>query len=83
MTVSLQFPVFLGSVVVIGPPSTGPTEPTVAEEVIRRGKVQGVMLPPALIDGLCESVSGIECLRGLDYVYFAGAPLSRRTAESS
>lgn len=81
MTVALQFPVFLGSVAVIGPPSAGPTKPSVAEEVIRRGKVQGVMLPPALIDGLCQSDSGLECLRRLDCVYFAGAPLSRRTAD--
>jgi len=81
MTVALQFPVFLGTVVVIGPPNAGPTTPSVAEEVIRRGKAQGVMLPPALIDGLCESPSGLECLRALEYVYYAGAPLSRRTAE--
>ncbi|KAF2017909.1 AMP-binding enzyme [Aaosphaeria arxii CBS 175.79] len=81
MTVSLQFPVFLGGVVVIGPPGAGPTTPNVAEEVIKRANAQGVMLPPALIDGLCETPAGLESLRQLDYIYFAGAPMLRPTAE--
>ncbi|KAF2787076.1 hypothetical protein K505DRAFT_354063 [Melanomma pulvis-pyrius CBS 109.77] len=69
------------TVVFIGPPSGGPTRSSVAEEVIRRGKVQGVTLPPALIDSSCESSSGLEWLLRLEYVYFVGAPLSRHAAE--
>jgi hypothetical protein len=34
MTVSLLFPVFLGSIVVIGPVTLGPTEPYIAKDVL-------------------------------------------------
>lgn len=81
MTVSLQFPIFLGAVTVIGPVTAGPTGPSLAKEVLKYSNAQGALLPPALVDGLCEDVEGLECLRGLDYVYLAGAPLTRRTAE--
>jgi acyl-coenzyme A synthetase/AMP-(fatty) acid ligase len=81
MTVSLQFPVFLRSVVVIGPVTPGPTEPHVAKDVLRYSKAQGALLPPALIDGLCDDAEGLQCLRNLDYLYFAGAPLTQRSAE--
>lgn len=81
MTVSLQFPVFLRSVVVIGPVTPGPTHPRIAKEVLKYSKAQGALLPPALIDGLCEDAEGLRCLRNLDYVYFAGAPLTQRSAE--
>ncbi len=78
---ALQFPVFLDTVVVIGPANAGPTGPALAQEIIRKGRVQSVMLPPSLIDGLCESSTGLQCLRELNYVYYAGAALSCRTAE--
>ncbi|PVI01653.1 putative AMP-binding enzyme [Periconia macrospinosa] len=80
MTVSFQFPIFTGGVVVIGPGGTGPTTPSLAREVMIRGKVQGSVLPPVLIDALCASPEGLACLRAQDYIYFAGAPLSRDTA---
>jgi acyl-coenzyme A synthetase/AMP-(fatty) acid ligase len=81
MTVSLQFPVFLRSVVVIWPVTLGPTESHVAKDVLRYSKTQGALLPPALIDGLCDDAEGLQCLRNLDYLYFAGAPLTQRSAE--
>ncbi|KAF1973116.1 putative AMP-binding enzyme [Bimuria novae-zelandiae CBS 107.79] len=80
MTVSLQFPLFCGSVVIIGPATSGPTTPSVAAEVLRHSKAEGVVLPPALIDGLCNNPDGLECLRNLKYIYFAGAPLMSLTA---
>ncbi|KAF1956867.1 putative AMP-binding enzyme [Byssothecium circinans] len=79
MTVALQFPIFCGSVVVIGPAGSGPTTPAAAREVMIQGQVQGSMLPTALIDGMCQTEEGLECLRNLDYLYFAGAPLSQST----
>lgn len=81
MTVSLQFPIFLRSVVVLGPATPGPTGPHIAKAVLRYSKAQGALLPPALIDGLCEDSEGTQCLRDLDYLYFAGAPLTQSTAE--
>jgi acyl-coenzyme A synthetase/AMP-(fatty) acid ligase len=81
MTVSLQFPVFLGAVVVIGPVTPGPTSPSLAADILKYSNAQGAVLPPALIDGLCDDDEGLRCLRNLDHLYFAGAPLSRRSAE--
>ncbi|KAF2202541.1 putative AMP-binding enzyme [Delitschia confertaspora ATCC 74209] len=81
MTVALQFTVFLNTVVVVGPAGQGPTKPQDALAVLQYGNVQGIMFPPALIDGLCQSPVGLACLRELDYIYFAGAPLTRSTAE--
>jgi acyl-coenzyme A synthetase/AMP-(fatty) acid ligase len=81
MTVALQFPVFLGTVFVVGPVTAGPLDPTSARDTLKWSQAQGALFPPALIDGMCEDPSGLECLRGLDHLYFAGAPLARRTAE--
>ncbi|KAF2179124.1 putative AMP-binding enzyme [Zopfia rhizophila CBS 207.26] len=81
MTVALQFTVYLGAILVVGPAGAGPTGPLVARDTLRYGKVQGAMLPPALIDGLCGDAIGLECLRNLECLYFAGAPLTRQTAE--
>jgi hypothetical protein len=81
ITVSLQFPVFLRAVVVIGPVTPGPTSPSLAADILKYSAAQGALLPPALIDGLCDDAEGLRCLRNLDYLYFAGAPLSQRSAE--
>lgn len=81
MMVALQVPIFCGSIVVIGPGGTGPTTPDIAREVMKYGRVQGSLLPPALIDAMCASTEGLDCLRGHEYVYFVGAPLSKNTAD--
>lgn len=81
MTVALQFTVYFSSILVVGPATPGPASPQTARDVMRHGKVNGALMPPALIDGLCEEQSGINCLRGLKYLYFAGAPMNRKTAE--
>ncbi|KAF2463873.1 putative AMP-binding enzyme [Lindgomyces ingoldianus] len=81
MTVALQFTVYLGAVLVVGPASPGPTSPHIARCVLERGKVEGAMLPPALIEGLCEDDAGLESLRRLEHLYFAGAPMPRKAAE--
>ncbi|KAF2705779.1 putative AMP-binding enzyme [Pleomassaria siparia CBS 279.74] len=80
MVVALQFPILCGGVVVIGPAGSGPTTPTAAREVMIHGQVQGSMVSPALIDDMCATAEGLECLRNLDCLYFAGAPLSPSTA---
>ena len=77
----MQFTVFLGSIVVVGPTSSSPTNASVAIDVLKYGQVEGALFPPALIDSVCDDPVGAERLRKLDYLYFAGAPLSRRTAE--
>lgn len=79
MLVSLQLTVSLGSIVVIGPKAQ--TTPVIARDVLRYGKVQGAMVPPSLIDSLCDDPAGLETLRNLEYLYFAGAPISAPTAQ--
>jgi len=81
MSVALQFTVYLAAVLVVGPATSGPASPQIAKEVMSYGKVECAMLPPALIDGLCKDDGGLDCLRSLKYLYFAGAPLARKSAE--
>lgn len=80
MTVALQFPIFIGAIVVIGPTTPGPPNPQITAQVLKYSKAQGALFPPALIDALCDDPEGLACLRNLEYLYFAGAPLNPRTA---
>lgn len=79
MIVALQWTVFLNTVLVIGPP--GPTTAATVTQTLEFGDVAGAVLPPLLIEDLCRDSKGLGLLRRLDYVYFAGAPLSRPVAE--
>lgn len=81
MTVALQFTVFLGSILVVGPAGSGPPQPSIVRDTIHYGAVQGALLPPVFIDSLCKDDTGLESLRNLQYLYFAGAPLIQKTAE--
>ncbi|KAJ5712437.1 hypothetical protein N7493_008905 [Penicillium malachiteum] len=64
---------------VIGP--AGPPNPATIAQVIKYGRVEGALLPPVLIDALCLSPDGIEALKGLKYIHYAGAPLSAKSGE--
>ena len=81
MTVALQWPVFLNSVLVIGPPNSASESLIDIAQVLEQGKANGAILPPSLIEGLCRTSEGLHQLRKLDYLYFAGAPLPRSVAE--
>lgn len=75
MTVFLQMTVFLNTVVVVGPAKSGPTTPASVRGILEFGDVDGVILPPSLIEPLCSDSEGLKQLRKLKYIYFAGAPL--------
>ena len=79
MTVTLQWTTFLNTTLVIAPPST--TTASQIVQVLELGRATGVIMPPSLIEDICRQPSGLDCLRKLDTVYFAGAPLPRRVAE--
>ncbi|KAJ5715912.1 uncharacterized protein N7483_013093 [Penicillium malachiteum] len=64
---------------VIGP--TGPPTPETVAQVIKYGHVEGALLPPVLIDALCLTSDGLEALKGLTYIHYAGAPLSAKSGE--
>ncbi|GAB1195654.1 hypothetical protein APSETT444_004916 [Aspergillus pseudonomiae] len=48
-------------------------------DIFRYGRIDGALLMPALIDALCLLPEGIEALRELKYVHYAGAPLSAKS----
>jgi hypothetical protein len=79
MTVALQMTVFLNTVVVVGSP--GPATGANVTQILEFGNVAGAMLPPSLIEDMCCDPAGLEGLRRLKYVYFAGAPLPLSVAE--
>lgn len=50
-------------------------------EVLELSKATGVAMTPSGLEGVCAQPGGLDRLRKLKYIYFAGAPLSRSTAE--
>lgn len=79
MTVALQLPLFLNTVLVVGPSS--PPSVAITTQILEFGHIAGAILPPLLIEDLCRDSKGLDRLRKLDYLYFAGAPLSRPVAK--
>ncbi|KAF9893545.1 hypothetical protein FE257_010857 [Aspergillus nanangensis] len=75
----LSMPTFLNMVAVIGPP-TFPS-PETMEQMIQFGRVEGILVPPAVIDATCRTASGLAILRQLKYVFYVGAPLSSKSAD--
>lgn len=74
---SLFTPAFLNMTCVVGP--HGPPTPSVIVDVFRHGKIDGALLIPALIDALCLLPEGLQALRELKYIHYAGAPLSPKS----
>jgi acyl-coenzyme A synthetase/AMP-(fatty) acid ligase len=79
MLTTLSMTTFVHMIAVIGP--AGPPSPDIITEVLQQGRVEGALLPPVLIDALCLSPKGLQALRDLKYIHFAGAPLSAKSAE--
>jgi len=50
-------------------------------EVLELAKVTGVAMSPSGLEGISSQPGELDRLRKLKYIYFAGAPLSRSTAE--
>ncbi|KAJ5668962.1 hypothetical protein N7462_010032 [Penicillium macrosclerotiorum] len=79
MAMTLAMTTFLHMTAVLGPST--PPSPEVITNVLRYGNVKGALLPPILIDSLCLSPAGLQALRELKYIHFAGAPLSAKSGE--
>ncbi|KAJ9193335.1 hypothetical protein DTO164E3_1939 [Paecilomyces variotii] len=79
MMMSLCMTSFVHMTGVIGPP--GLPSPEVVMDILRFGRVDGALLTPALIDQLCLSPAGVQALRELKYIHYAGAPLSAKSAD--
>lgn len=79
MTVALQWTTFLDTVLVVAPTKTIIASKVI--DILDIGKASGVVMTPSLIEAICLHPRGIKQLQSLNYVYFAGAPLSRQVAE--
>lgn len=77
MIISLGVTTFFHMTCVLGPPT--PPTPQLLIDVFRYGKVEGALLSPALIDALCLSPEGLQALREIKYVHYAGASLSPKS----
>jgi len=81
MTAALQWTVYLNMTLVLGPVTPGPATPEQVIDIMEHGRIQGIVSPPSLIQGVCHDARGLEYTRRLKYVYFAGAPLPRSLAD--
>ncbi|EHA18576.1 hypothetical protein ASPNIDRAFT_176195, partial [Aspergillus niger ATCC 1015] len=78
MALSLSMTTFIHMTAVIGPPS--PPTPSTIISLLHHGNVTTAMFPPSLIDALTLTPEGLSALRSLQYIQYAGAPLSPKTA---
>lgn len=75
----LSMPASLNTVAVIGPSRFPSPEDMV--QILDKGETDGILVPPAIIDAMCRMPSGLNALRRLKYVSYAGAPLSAKSAD--
>lgn len=80
MTVALQFTVFLGSTIVFGP-SDRPATAEVVSQILDHARLDGMIVPPSLLEGLCGNDEALTKVKQLKYVQFAGAPLRKEVGD--
>ncbi|KAL8806333.1 MAG: hypothetical protein Q9200_005078 [Gallowayella weberi] len=76
MTCALQLTVFCGSTIVFGP-AEGPATPEVVKQILDYGIVDGIMVPPSLLESLCRDEKALQKVKELQYVQYAGASLAK------
>lgn len=80
MTAALQFTVFLGSTVVFGP-SDRPATAEVVSQILEYARLDGMIVPPSLLESLCSSAETLTKVKKLQYVQYAGAPLRKEIGD--
>ena len=70
---------YLNMVAVIGPMNFPSPDDMV--QIIKLGRIEGILAPPMIIDAMCRTQSGVDALRQLKHIYYAGAPLSAKCAD--
>ena len=78
MTTVLQMPVLLDMVVVLGR-ADQPANATSVDQILKLGKVTGMILPPSLLESLCRDTDILERIQALKYVHYIDAPLDKST----
>ena len=81
MTTVLQMPVVLNMVVVLGH-ANQPATVGLINQILKLGKVTGIILPPSLLEDLCRDPNTLEQVRALKYVHYVGAPLKQSVGDS-
>ena len=70
---------FIHTTLVIGPPTL--PSPESVMDILRYGQAKVALLTPAVIEELCLTPTGINALRNLKSVHYAGAPLSTKAGD--
>ncbi|KAL4938764.1 hypothetical protein BDV06DRAFT_231536 [Aspergillus oleicola] len=48
-------------------------------DTVKKTKATAAMLPPSILEDMSHTKAGVQTLKSLDYVYYAGAPLATDT----
>lgn len=80
MTTALQMTVFLNSTVIFGPPDR-PATADVVSQVLAHARLDGIIVPPSVLEDLCRDDETLKQVKDLKYVHFAGAPLGKEVGD--
>ncbi|KAL4810243.1 hypothetical protein BDV18DRAFT_166669 [Aspergillus unguis] len=69
-----------GTVVILGPPNQ-PSSPQMFRDILHMTKVEGVMLPPLLIDHIAEEPTLVDEVSKLKFVAYGGGPASQKAGD--
>ena len=81
MTAILQGTVWLGTIIVLGPPGKPPLA-RIASQVLQYSGAVGFAAPPFLIREFCQQPDMLQRLRTMEFVQWAGAPLDEATGNA-
>ncbi|PSN68711.1 acetyl-CoA synthetase-like protein [Corynespora cassiicola Philippines] len=77
MTAALQSTVFLGTTLILGPPS--PPSPPLVMSILQYGKVDGFVSIPSVLRSMVLQPQCLELLKRLKFIQWIGAPLDNNT----
>ena len=58
-----------------------PTPPAILGEILQKVTVYGASMPPSALKAICENTEGLERVKRLDWVAYAGAPLEQEIGD--
>ena len=76
---TLLITALIHTVIILGP-AVAPT-PNVLKDIIKSGNVEGAILVPSMINGLCRDSAGLLTLQSLKYIHHVRVPLGTQTGE--
>ncbi|KAL8834221.1 MAG: hypothetical protein Q9170_003852 [Blastenia crenularia] len=72
--------VFLGATIVFGPTDQPPTT-EVLTKILDYGALDGIIVPPSMLENLCNNADSLAKVKQLKYVQYAGAPLIKEIGD--